>query len=155
MQQNLAKFFEWTPKCSTEKACLEVLNRCCWKNGFICPKSGHDKSWQLKHRHVHTCDRQVSPRAGTVFEHTRLPLPKWFATIYLMGADKGRNSAQQILKMIDMSWPTAYRMLTNLCQSMGERNRDYWLEEFVKVDDAYVGAAIRAREDAESWAKFR
>ena len=27
------------------------------------------------------CGRQVSPTAGTVFEHTRLPLLKWFAVI--------------------------------------------------------------------------
>ena len=114
MQQNPTNFFEWTHKYSTQEACLEELSRRRWKDGFICPKCGLDKSCQLKYRHLHECakcGRQVSPTAGTVFEHTRLPLPKWIAAIYLMGADKGGISAQPRSKMIGVSWPTAYRML--------------------------------------------
>ena len=82
MQQNPTNFFEWTQKYSTQEVCLEELSRHHWKGGFICPKCSHDKSCQLKYRHLHECakcGRQVSPTASTVFEHTRLPLPKWFA----------------------------------------------------------------------------
>ena len=142
MQQNPTNFFEWTQKYSTQDACLEELNRRRWKNGFICPKCSHDKSYQLKYRHLHECAKcghQVSPTAGTVFEHTRLPLPKWFAAIYLMVADKGGISAQRLSKMIGVSWPTAYRMLKNLRQAMGDRDRSYWLEGLVEMDDAFVG----------------
>ena len=114
MQQNPANFFDWSQKYSTQEACLEELSRQRWKDGFICPKCGHDKSYQLKHRHLHECTqcgRQVSPTAGTVFKHTRLPLPKLFASTYLVAADKGRISAQRLSKTIGVSWPTAYRML--------------------------------------------
>ena len=31
-------------KYSTQEACLEELNRCRWKSGFICPKCGHQAS---------------------------------------------------------------------------------------------------------------
>ena len=142
MQQTPTNFFDWTQKYSTQEACLEELSRRRWKDGFICPKCGHDKSYQLKHRHLHectNCGRQVSPTAGTVFEHTRLPLPKWFAAIYLMATDKGGISAQRLSKTIGVSWPTAYRMLRILRQSMGARDRSYWLEGLVEVDDAFVG----------------
>ena len=97
---------------------------------------------QLKHSHLHEytlCGRQVSPMTGTVFEHTRLPLPKWLAAIYLMGADKGRISAQRIFKMIGVSWSTAYRITRILRQCMWDRDRDYWFEGLVEVNDAFVG----------------
>lgn len=34
--------------------------------------------------------------AGTVFHRTHVPLPKWFAAIYLMSADKGGLSALRL-----------------------------------------------------------
>ena len=150
MQQNPTNFFEWTRKYSTQEACLEELNRRRWKNGFICPKCSHDKSYQLKHHHLHECakySRQVSPTAGIVFEHTRLPLPKWFAAIYLMGADKGGISAQRLCKMIGVAWPTAYRMLRKLRQSMVDRDRGYWLEGLLEVDDAFDGGRNSGKRD--------
>ena len=103
MQQNPANFFDCTQKYSTQAACLEELNRQRWKDGFIYQKCGHDKSYQLKHCHFHEftqCGRQVSPTVGTVFEHTRLPLPKWFAATYLMATDKGGISTQGLSKTI-------------------------------------------------------
>ena len=148
MQQNSTNFVEWTKKYSTQEACLEELNRHRWKNGFICPKCGHDKSYELKHRHLHECakcGRQVSPTAGTVFEHTRLPLPKWFEAIYLMSANKGRISAQGLSRNINVSWPTAHRMLKKLRPSMRGRNRGDWLEGLVKLNNAYVRGRKRAR----------
>ena len=71
---------------------MEDLNRHRWKYRFACPKYGHDNSWWPKHSHLHECAkcaRQVLTTAGTVFEHTRLPLSKWFVATYLMGADEG------------------------------------------------------------------
>ena len=151
MQQNLANFIEWTQKYSTQEACLEGLNRHCWKKGFICLKCRHDKSYQPKHRHLHEfakCDCQVSPVAGTVFELTRLLLSKWFTEICLMGmgADKGGISVHRLSKMPGESWPTAYRSLRILRKSMEDWDRGYWLKEFVEVGDAFVGGCKPARE---------
>ena len=105
MQQNLTNIFEWTQKCLTQEACLEELNWRCWENGFICLKCSHNKSYQLKHRHLQECaecGRQVSLTVGTVYEHTRLPLSKWFAAIYLMEADKGGILAEWLSKNIGL-----------------------------------------------------
>lgn len=150
MQQNPTNFAKWKKKYSTQEACLEELNRHRWKNGFICPKCGHDKSYQLKYRHLRECTkcgRQVSPTAGTVLEHTRLPLPKWFATLYLMGTDKDGISAQRLSKTIGVSWPTAARMLKKLRQFMGgRRNLSDRLVRLVEVDDAFVGSRKRSRK---------
>ena len=148
MQQTPTNFFEWTQKYSTQEVCLEELSRGRWKDGFICPKCGHDRSYQLKYLHLHECakcGRQDSPTAGTVFEYTRLPLPKWFAVIYLMGADKGGISPQRLSKMMCVSWLTAYRMFEDFAPMHGGRDHGYWFEGLVEVDDAFVGGAERKR----------
>ena len=151
MQQNITNIFELTQKYSTREACLEELNRHRWKNGFNCPNYGHEKSNQLKHLHLHECakyDRQVLPSAGTVFEYTRLPLPKWFASMYLMGVDKGGISAERLSRMVDVSWPTAYRMLRKLRQSMGNLNAVTGLRSLWRWTMLSLGDASHAREVA-------
>ena len=120
------------------KVYLEELNRHCWKNGFICPNSSLDKSYRLKSRHLHESQVRsssfVDGRDG--FQHTRLLLPKWFEAICPKGADMGGISAEQLYKMVGVAWPTAYRILRKLRQSMGDR--EYWLNGLVELDDAFV-----------------
>ena len=156
IQQNYTIFFDRTQKYSTQEACLKESNQHRWKNGFICPRCGHNKSYQLKHRHLHECTKcgcKDSPTADTIFEPTRLPLPKWFATFYLMGADKAGIFAQRLSKMIGVFWPSFYRMLRNLRQVVGDRG--YRFKRLVEVDNAFVGGVSQAREVAvqrtKSW----
>ena len=142
MQQLPTNFIDWQKKFARETACIRELERHRWPNGFICPRCGHDQAYRLKYRHLHECKacrRQTSVTAGTVFEHTKLPLTKWFAAIFLMSADKGGISAMRLSKLIGVSWPTAHAMLRKLRQAMGNRDRAYWLDGIVEVDDAYVG----------------
>ncbi len=88
MQQNPTNFFVWPQKYSTQEACLEDLSRRRYIDGFICPKCSYDNSYQLKYRHLHEWaeyGRQFSPMAGTIFELTRLLLPKWYTVDLLYG----------------------------------------------------------------------
>ena len=62
MQLNPTKNFECTQKYSTQDACLKELNRHHWTNGFICPKCSHDKSYQLKYRHLHLYKEGIGDR---------------------------------------------------------------------------------------------
>ena len=134
------------------------MNRHRWENGFICPKCGHDKSYQLKHRHLNECTEcgcKDSPAADTVFESTRLPLPKWFVTFYLMGAGKAGILVQWLSKTIGVFWPSFYRMLRNARQARGYRDRGYRLKGLVEVDNAFVGGRkpskrVRGAEEKKS-----
>ncbi len=142
MQQSRTSFLEWTAKFATEDACLAELARRKWPGEFICPRCGHDREHVLVRRQTRqclACRHQSSPTAGTVMEHTKLPLAKWFAAVYLAAADKGGISALRLSKMIGVSWPTAQSMLRKLRRAMGDRDRAYWLTELVEVDDALVG----------------
>ena len=142
MQQSPTSFLEWTRKFATDEACLDELARRKWLGGFICPRCGHERAHVLERRRLRqcaACRHQSSATAGTVFEHTKLPLAKWFAAIHLIAADKGGVSALRLSKMIGVSWPTAQSMLRKLRRAMGDRERAYWLTGLVEADDALVG----------------
>lgn len=142
MQQPRTSYFDWMQRFSSQQACLEELARHRWPNGFLCPRCGHDQASWLSTRGLHQCARcrhQSSVTAGTLFHHTRIALPKWFAAVYLMSADKGGISALRLSKLIGVSWPTAYRVLRRLRQAMGDRDGVYRLGGLVELDDAFIG----------------
>lgn len=142
MQQLEMSYLEWTERFSTQQACLEEIARHRWPDGFVCPRCGHGHGFLLSRKYQRQCAGcryQVSVMAGTIFHRTHVPLPKWFAAIYLMVADKGGISALRLSKLIGISWPTAYRLLRLLRSAMHDRDRSYWLSGLVEVDDALIG----------------
>lgn len=142
MQQPAMSYFDWSRRFATQAACLEEIARHRWPNGFLCPRCGHDHAFVLSRGHKRQCARcryQVSVTAGTVFHRTHVPLPKWFAAIYLMSVDKGGVSALRLSKLLGVSWPTAYRMLRLLRRAMHDRDRCYRLSGLIEVDDAFLG----------------
>lgn len=56
-----------------------------------------------------------------------------------MASDKGSISALRLSKQIEVSWITAHRMLRKIRMAMMHRDSIYRLENFVELDDAYVG----------------
>lgn len=142
MQKEEMSFFTWQQQFLTEEACLEFLFQDRWPEGFLCPDCGHDHAHFLPSRRLYqcrSCRKQISVTAGTLFHSTKLDLKKWFWAIYLMMSDKGGISALRLSKQIDVSWPTAQRMLRKLRTAMGHRDSLYRLQNMIELDDAYVG----------------
>ena len=106
MQQPPTSSPEWTAKFATEEACLAELAPRKWSGGFIRPRCGRGRAHVLRRRRTRqclACRRQSPPTAGTVFEHAKLPLAKWFAAIHLTAADKGGVSALRLSRMVGVS----------------------------------------------------
>ena len=82
-------------------------------------------------------NRQVSPKAKTVFEYVRLPMPEWLATIYLKGADNGEISAERLFKLVGEAFPIAEGMLM-IYRDHGGRKQEYWLTGLIEVDDTIL-----------------
>jgi len=136
-------FYDWQQRFATEQACLDAIAAQRWPEGFRCPHCGHDHGWLYAARHRYECARccrQTSITSGTAFHGSRVPLAKWFWTLYLVSADKGGLSALRLSKIIGVQWRTAYTMLRTLRAAMAARDRLYRLTELVEVDDAYIGA---------------
>ena len=143
MQAPTTSFYDWQQRFATEQACLDAIAAQRWPEGFRCPHCGHDHGWLYAARHRYECARcyrQTSITAGTAFHGSRVPLTKWFWTLYLVSTDKGGLSALRLSKIIGVQWRTAYTMLRTLRAAMGARDSLYRLTELVEVDDAYIGA---------------
>ena len=142
MQQQSYSFLAWCEHFSTRQACFEELKRHRWPNGFVCPRCAHDQAYVLSRHTLHQCRQckhQTSVTAGTLFENTKLPLPKWFAAIDLMTADKGGISATRLAQMIGVTWRSAQLMLRKLRTAMGDRDQAYLPRDLVEIDDALIG----------------
>ena len=142
MKQQAMKLEEWNKHFGTAEQCLEEVARHRWKDGFRCPTCGHDQAWVLKRhciRECRACRWQASPTAGTLFEHTRLPLNQWFLAIYLMTVDKGGISAVRLAQVLGVQWRTAQLMLNKLRRAMADRDLDYVVQGIVEVDDGWFG----------------
>ena len=78
----------------TEEACRAALFEMRWREGLTCPACGHRGFCALKTRQLFQCNRckkQVRLTAGTVFQDTKLPLTVWFAAIYHLTPEQGRD----------------------------------------------------------------
>lgn len=135
---------EFLERFGTQAACAEAVRRARWPNGFRCPRcagtahcvvAGAGRSLYQ----CHSCHRQTSVTAGTVFDSTKLPLTKWFLAIYLISQAKTGLSALELKRHIGVSYPTAWLMHHKIMTVMAAQEAQRRLCGSVQVDDAYLG----------------
>src|SRR3972149_9733935 len=139
---------DFRAKFSTEEECLKYLVKHRWPNGFDCPKCHNlEAHWQAGRGifWCKACKYQVSVTAGTVFHSTNLRLPGWFWAIYRMAQDKKSFSAMQLMKEINVSYPTAWSVLHKIRCAMEERDKPYQLNGTIELDDAYLGGESKGK----------
>lgn len=127
---------------ATEEACQDYLVACGWPDGFICPRGGHRRAYELlnqRRRQCAGCRHQVSLTAGTILHGTRIPLTHWFWATYLMTTDKRGVSALLLQRQLGLSrYETAWMMLHKLRRAMVNVAREPLRGE-IEVDETWVG----------------
>ena len=121
------------------EAVLEAMR---WPNGFARPECGCTTMHRLQSRGLHRCadcHRQTSLTAGTIFEHTKLPLTIWFRGMCHLTQSKNGVSAMELMRRLGVSYNTACMLKQKLKQVMLEREAGTMLTERVEIDDAYIG----------------
>ena len=136
-----------------EEKCRAYLEGMRWPNGARCPKCGATEPYRMQRKSrtknlvktlfkCRACKVQFSATVGTIFSDTKIPLNKWFAAIYLMGASKKGISAHQIHRMLEISYPSAWFMCHRVREAM--RNKSFeLLKGVVEADETYVGGKPR------------
>ena len=95
----------------TEEQCRQHLWKMRFGDGFVCPKCGCERGYEIKTRNVMkcaACEYQVSPTVGTIFHNTKTPLHKWYLAIYLITIDKRGISAMALMREIGVTYKTAW-----------------------------------------------
>jgi len=132
------EFLDWF---SAEDDCEAYMEWIRWPSGFVCPVCGGTKAWRTDRGLLHCqgCQRQISVRAGTVFEDTRKPLRLWFHVMWLMMAQKTGLSARNLCETYGFgSYQTAWSWLAKLRSVMIRVGRER-LAGRVEVDETYLG----------------
>jgi len=111
-----------------------------------------DKISRIYNRNQFDCDScryQFSVTAGTMFADSHLPLWKWFLATYLICESRKGMSANQISRVIGVSYKTAWYLCHRIRAAMKEVDVPK-LEGTIEMDETYVGgkkhgAGVRGR----------
>ncbi len=95
----------------TEEQCEEAVVAMRWPKGYHCPRcDGQRVSKTHNGRRLWeclACGYQCSAIAGTMMEATKLPLRKWFLSMYLMTQSKNAIAALELKRHLGVSYKTA------------------------------------------------
>ena len=133
---------EFQERFGDDEACLRFLHSMKWPNGFRCPKCHHDRSYAIDDRRVEECAKcghQASVTAGTMFHRIRKPLSTWFRAIFEFVSRKDGCNAMDLMRLFDLSYPTAWSWLHKIRDTFVRPNRES-LAGVVEADESYVGA---------------
>ena len=130
---------------NTKAKCIAKLEKLRWNNSVICPYCNSKRNAPIKSeigRHsCKNCKRSFTVLIGTIFESSRLPLPKWFFIIGMMINSKSGISAKEIQRNLNCSYKTAY--YTAMRVRVGMLLPDTKLNGMIEMDESYFGGKAR------------
>ncbi|MFA6066859.1 MAG: IS1595 family transposase [Candidatus Babeliaceae bacterium] len=134
-------------KFNTKAKCIAYLEKLRWGKKPTCPFCGEKKhiTKRLKttRYHCNKCNSDFSVLVGTIFEDTRMPLPKWFQLITLILNAKKGISAKQLMRDVEIGYPTAWFAAMKIrCAMINHCNS---LQHIVEMDETYVGGKPRKK----------
>src|SRR5882757_4532659 len=141
-QMDLRKLME---AFDTKAECREYLEGLRWPKGLSCPRCKGETISRIQKRDQFDCDScryQFSVMSGTIFHDSHLPLIKWFAAVYLLCESRKGMSANQLKRMLGISYKTAWYLCHRIRHAMKRANVEK-LTGTVEVDETYVGGKAR------------
>ena len=125
----------------SEDRCHQALEELRWPAGVNCPRCESRSISRIKKRRQFDCDGcryQFSVRVGTVLQDSKLPLWKWFLAIYMMCESKKSVSANQLKRMLGVSYKTAWFLCHRIRAAMVDEFPKALLGT-VEMDETYIG----------------
>jgi transposase-like protein len=103
---------------SDEQKCVDYFAAVRFKNGLHCPhcrsnRKVHKFSDNVRYKCA-DCRKQFTVKVGTIFEESKIPLQKWFATFYLITSNEKGVSSLQLSRDITVTQKTAWFMLQRI-----------------------------------------
>lgn len=141
------ELMELLSKFNTQNKCIKYLENARWKEKISCPYCNSTKCSTRKkenRHHCSSCNKSFSVLVGTIFESTKLPLPKWFMAIHLILNAKKGIASRQLARHINVTKDTAWLIQKRLREAMKNEDEDDndnfgLLSGIVEADETYVG----------------
>jgi transposase-like protein len=132
-----------------------------WPNGPVCPhchNTGEKLISKLEAQAASrsgvrkgvyfcgACRRQFTVTVGTVLERSQVPLSKWLMVLTLLCSSKKSVSANQIHRMIGVTYKTAWFMCHRIRFAMTPQQwAEAKLQGTVEVDETFVGPKAKPK----------
>ena len=126
-----------------------------WPNGPVCPHCGEsDRVKRLAGKSTrdgliqcNACLKNFTVTVGTVFERSKIALNVWLLATYLLSSSKKGMSANQLHRMLGVTYKTAWFMCHRIRAAMTPTNPDPLggPNSYVEVDETFVGGKARNR----------
>jgi transposase-like protein len=153
MAQNKVQYQEGLPMLEfvdlygSQDRCEAAIRAWRWPEGFectLCPDASYSEFRRGGRLYFQcaNCRHQCSLTSGTIFESTKLPLPKWFLAMHLITQAKNNVAALELKRHLGVSYPTAWLIKHKIMEVMRQREDDRQLTGRVEIDDAYLGGAL-------------
>ena len=139
----------------TDAECRAELEELRWPDGIECPRCKGKRISRIPKRAQFDCDScryQFSVTSGTMFQDSHIPLPKWFAAVYLMCESRKGISANQLKRTLKVGYQTAWFLSHRIRKAMEEANPRK-LDGTVEVDETYIGGRYDKRRKRGPWEK--
>lgn len=144
-----------------EAKAREILEAWRWPDGPVCPhcqNAGEKSVSKLEARSASSrgvrpgvyfcgaCRQQFTVTVGTVLERSHVPLSKWLMALSLLCSSKKSVSANQIHRMIGVTYKTAWFMCHRLRFAMTPQPwAEAKLKGTVEVDETFVGPKAKPK----------
>jgi transposase-like protein len=134
-----------------ETAARKALEAVVWPNGPFCPHCGNadaskiakltTKSARPGLHYCNECKGQFTATVGTVFEHSKIPLSKWWFAMHLIGSSKKGISSHQLHRMLGISYKSTWFMMHRIREAMrsGDLAPMGGVGGIVEADETFIG----------------
>jgi transposase-like protein len=135
-----------------ETAAREYLEAQRWPNGAFCPHCGavenirkmEGKSHRPGLYQCNGCREHFTVTVGTLYERSHIPLHKWLLATYLLCSSKKGMSANQLHRMLGITYKSAWFMCHRIREAMKPSDSPLGGEgKTVEIDETYVGGKRR------------
>lgn len=127
----------------TEEKCIQYLEHIRWNVNVISPFDSSSKVYKCsKGYYCKNTNKMFNVKTGTIFENTKIPLQKWFISIWLITSHKKGISSIQLSKDINVTQKTSWFMLQRIRNCFKCEN-NYKLSNEVEIDETYIGGKER------------
>lgn len=137
--------FDFEENFPDEESCRKHVRKCKWPKGYSCRHCGHERAWvftrgasRMPHWKCRNCHKRESLIAGTLFEHTLLPLRTWFLAMQLLTQAKTSISALELHRQLHVNDKTALLLKHKIMEALGESESERKLHGRIELEELYL-----------------
>ncbi|CAD0007858.1 hypothetical protein FLACHUCJ7_03502 [Flavobacterium chungangense] len=133
---------------ATEEKCIEHLEALYWNNKPVSPFHEDSTVYKCKGNKYKckTSGKYFTVKTGSIFDNTKIELPKWFMAIFLVTNHKKGISSVQLGKDLQISQKSAWFMLMRIRKCFGiENDIDDKFEGICEADESFFGGKNKNR----------